>query len=87
MSVWESREALWDFAYRSAHLDALRRRREWFARMAEPFTVLWWLPAGDLPSVDEALGRLGPPAGVRARARRRSRSGEPYDPAGALLAV
>ncbi len=58
LSVWESREALWDFAYRSAHLDALRRRREWFLRMAEPSTVLWWLPAGEIPPVDEALGRL-----------------------------
>ena len=29
-SVWESRDALWDFVYRSAHLGVLQRRREWF---------------------------------------------------------
>src|SRR5215471_10984290 len=30
MSVWESRDALWDYVYRSGHLDVLRRRVEWF---------------------------------------------------------
>lgn len=58
LSVWESRQALWDFVYRSAHLDYLRRRREWFDRMAEPFAVLWWLPAGAIPDVPEAMRRL-----------------------------
>jgi Domain of unknown function (DUF3291) len=58
MSVWETREALWNFAYRSAHLDLLRRRREWFLRMAEPYTVLWWVPAGRIPPVEEARERL-----------------------------
>ncbi|MCW2863107.1 MAG: hypothetical protein JWP48_4815 [Actinoallomurus sp.] len=58
LSVWESREALWDFAYRSDHLELLRHRREWFVRMTEPFMVLWWVPAGHVPSVEEALGRL-----------------------------
>lgn len=81
MSVWESREALWDFTYRTEHLELMRRRREWFLRLAEPFLVLWWVPAGHTPSVEEALDRL-------ARLRK---SGpcpnaftfrRPYDPAG-----
>src|SRR3954469_19523968 len=46
MSVWESREALWDFTYRTEHLELMRHRREWFVRLAEPFLVLWWVPAG-----------------------------------------
>ncbi|MFE0578461.1 DUF3291 domain-containing protein [Streptomyces sp. NPDC058874] len=58
LSVWESREALWDFAYRSGHLEAMRRRREWFDRHVEAHLVLWWIPAGRLPTVDEALERL-----------------------------
>ncbi|WP_255205758.1 DUF3291 domain-containing protein [Actinomadura sp. BRA 177] len=57
-SVWESAEALWDFAYRSAHLETMRRRREWFQRHAEAHLVLWWIPAGRTPTVDEALERL-----------------------------
>src|SRR6266542_2657534 len=37
--VWESREHLWDFVYRSQHLDFLRRRHEWFQHLFEPFLV------------------------------------------------
>ncbi|MER7518308.1 DUF3291 domain-containing protein [Streptomyces sp. NPDC126499] len=58
LTVWESQEALWDFTYRSGHLEVMRRRREWFERHAEAHLVLWWVPAGHLPSVDEALERL-----------------------------
>jgi Domain of unknown function (DUF3291) len=59
MSVWESLEALRDFVYASReHIAVLRRRREWFERMAEAFMVLWWVPAGHVPSVAEAEERL-----------------------------
>ncbi|MFF2308061.1 DUF3291 domain-containing protein [Streptomyces sp. NPDC058128] len=58
LSVWETQEALWDFAYRSGHLEVMRRRREWFARHVESHLVLWWVPAGHVPSVTEALERL-----------------------------
>ncbi|GAA1864195.1 DUF3291 domain-containing protein [Actinomadura bangladeshensis] len=57
-SVWESAEALWDFVYRSAHLATMRRRREWFHRHAEAHVVMWWIPAGRVPTVEEALERL-----------------------------
>jgi hypothetical protein len=56
--VWQSRQHLWDFVYRSQHLDFLRRRREWFRHMDEPFLVLWWVPVGHIPSIDEAILRL-----------------------------
>jgi len=58
MSVWESAEALHAFVYRGDHIEVMRRRREWFARMAEAFVVLWWVPAGHQPSVAEAIERL-----------------------------
>ncbi|MFG3114186.1 DUF3291 domain-containing protein [Streptomyces sp. NPDC048197] len=58
LTVWETPEALWDFTYRSGHLEAMRRRREWFGRHVEAHLVLWWVPAGHLPTVDEALERL-----------------------------
>ncbi|TDC38191.1 DUF3291 domain-containing protein [Actinomadura sp. KC345] len=57
-SVWESAEALWDFVYRSAHLETMRRRREWFQRHVDAHLVLWWIPAGHVPTVGEALERL-----------------------------
>ncbi|WP_406313960.1 DUF3291 domain-containing protein [Streptosporangium sp. NBC_01639] len=57
-SVWESRDTLWDFVYRSAHLGVLQRRREWFLRAAEPYTVMWWIPEGYTPTLEEGMGRL-----------------------------
>ena len=58
LSVWESREALWDFAYGGDHLDVMRRRREWFSALPESHLVLWWVPAGTIPTVEEAVTRL-----------------------------
>ncbi|MFC7918246.1 DUF3291 domain-containing protein, partial [Streptomyces sp. NPDC057386] len=58
MSVWETPRALWDFTYRSGHLDTMRRRREWFERHLEAHLVLWWIPAGHRPTVEEAMERL-----------------------------
>jgi hypothetical protein len=58
MSLWESLEALRGFVYSNrAHLDVMRRRREWFERM-EIYLVLWWVPAGHVPTVREAEERL-----------------------------
>lgn len=59
LSVWETLEALRNFVYRNGpHLDFMRRRREWFHRMAEPYLVLWWVPSGHIPSLEEGLSRL-----------------------------
>jgi hypothetical protein len=83
LSVWESREALWNFTYKSDHLAFVRRRREWFQAMTELILVLWWIPAGHVPTVEEAWERLrilratGP--GPDAFTFRRL-----YDPAGEL---
>jgi hypothetical protein len=57
MSVWESIDDLAAFVYRSGHVDVMRRRREWFEPM-KPYMVLWWIAAGELPTVDEAKERL-----------------------------
>ena len=59
MSVWESLQDLRAFVYEDpAHLAVMRRRREWFERI-EVFMVLWWVPAGQRPTVAEAEARLG----------------------------
>jgi Domain of unknown function (DUF3291) len=58
LSVWESIEALWSFVYDSGHLEVMRRRREWFERLPTAYVVLWWLPEGRIPTVDEAIARL-----------------------------
>ena len=73
LSVWESMEALRDIAYATAHVEVLRRRREWFERHAEAHFALWWIEAGTLPSPADALERVARLA-ASARQRRRSRS-------------
>jgi len=58
MSVWDSIEALFDFVYRTAHTAVMARRREWFEKPSQALLVLWWIPAGHVPSIEEALARL-----------------------------
>ena len=58
MSVWQSREHLWNYAYASQHLNVMRRRREWVSRVPEVVLALWWVDAGHVPTVEEAKHRL-----------------------------
>lgn len=58
MSVWEDADSLSQFVFKSAHVEIMRRRREWFERMVEAYLVLWWVPKGHVPTVDEALAKL-----------------------------
>ena len=58
MSVWQSVEALFDFAYKSAHRDVVADRRQWFAQPDGAYQVLWWVPAGHNPTVDEGMSKL-----------------------------
>jgi hypothetical protein len=58
MSVWETLEALFDYVYRSAHTQVMVKRRQWFEKPTQAYMVLWWVPAGHLPSTAEALERL-----------------------------
>lgn len=57
-STWESITALGDYVYRSPHRQYLQRRREWFERLEDAVSVLWWVPAGHRPTVKEAVDRL-----------------------------
>ena len=58
MSVWESVEALEDYVYRSNHVKAVQKRAEWFEPPARGPLALWWIEAGQIPSVEEAKERF-----------------------------
>jgi Domain of unknown function (DUF3291) len=58
MSVWETIDQLYQFAYKTMHTEFLKRRREWFEKMGEMYYVLWYVPVGHLPDVAEARERL-----------------------------
>ncbi len=57
LTVWTSVDALKAFAYRSAHVEFLRRRAEWFVPGASA-VALWWEREGDIPTVAAARARL-----------------------------
>ena len=58
MSVWQSIDALKQYAYKSAHADVLRQRHQWFEPFSGVSLALWWIPAGHRPGIDEAKKRL-----------------------------
>ena len=57
MSVWRDAESLQAFVYRSDHAGVMRRRRDWFEKM-DLYMVLWWVPRGHQPAVEEGIERL-----------------------------
>ena len=58
MSVWQDVASLNHYVYKTAHVEIMRRRKEWFDRMSEASIVLWWVPQGHRPSVVQAIERL-----------------------------
>jgi hypothetical protein len=58
LSVWQNVESLRRYVYESGHVEIMRRRREWFSRMVEASSVLWWIPSGHQPDEAEAKERL-----------------------------
>jgi hypothetical protein len=58
MSVWSSPEALYGFAYRTAHRSFVQRRKKWFDLFGTAYLALWWVKAGPFPDVAEGRRRL-----------------------------
>ncbi|MGC5567589.1 DUF3291 domain-containing protein [Streptomyces sp. FR-108] len=58
LTVWRDADALTAFMYQGRHRELLARRNEWFERIREAMTALWWVPAGHRPTVAEAEERL-----------------------------
>jgi Domain of unknown function (DUF3291) len=58
VSVWESIEALEHFMYQTLHVAFLKRRREWFQTFGKAYVAMWWVPAGQTPTLQEAVDRL-----------------------------
>lgn len=58
MSVWESFEALHTYTYKTLHAELIKGRKQWFEKLSKPHMVLWWIPAGHIPTIEEALAKL-----------------------------
>lgn len=58
MSVWRDIDALFHYAYATAHTEVLKRRQEWFHQFRGAYMALWWVPAGHRPTLEDAKARL-----------------------------
>lgn len=58
LSVWESVEALETYVYNSGHIEAVRKRSEWFEKPDRAPFVLWWIEPGQRPTIAEAKTRF-----------------------------
>jgi hypothetical protein len=58
LTVWENVEALETFVWGTIHKQFYDRKAEWFEVLGEQHFVMWWVPAGHRPTLDEALARL-----------------------------
>jgi hypothetical protein len=58
LTVWESVETLENFVWNTVHRAFYERRQEWFEVLGKMHFVMWWVPAGHRPTLDEALERL-----------------------------
>ncbi|WP_425426592.1 DUF3291 domain-containing protein [Antarctobacter heliothermus] len=58
MTVWEDVESLERFVWGTLHKQFYERRAEWFELMGDHHFVMWWVPAGHRPTLQEGLARL-----------------------------
>jgi hypothetical protein len=58
MSVWESVEALEHFVWATVHKQFYNRKDAWFEKPETPHFVMWPIPAGHIPELNEAKARL-----------------------------
>jgi hypothetical protein len=58
LTVWDSVEALEAFVWNTVHRQFYARRAEWFEVLGKMHFVMWRVPAGHRPTLDEGLERL-----------------------------
>ena len=58
LTVWEDAQSLEIFVWGTVHKQFYERRAEWFEMMSDQHFVMWWVPIGHEPTLDEGLTRL-----------------------------
>jgi Domain of unknown function (DUF3291) len=59
LTVWETPEQLEHFVWNTVHKRFYAKKGNWFAPMSTPHFVMWWMEAGRVPTLEEAMARLG----------------------------
>lgn len=58
LSVWETPEQLQAFVFDTLHARFMDRGKEWFEDLVQMHFVMWWVPEGTQPTLDDALAKL-----------------------------
>lgn len=58
MSVWQDVRSLRRYVASEPHRSIMMQKQTWFHLMDSPHLALWWVPAGHLPTHEEADARL-----------------------------
>jgi hypothetical protein len=58
LTVWEDVETLETFVWNTVHRQFYARRAEWFEVLGRMHFVMWWVPEGHRPTLEEGLARL-----------------------------
>ncbi|WP_419536875.1 DUF3291 domain-containing protein [Endozoicomonas sp.] len=58
MSVWQTYDDLKQYVYSGEHLSALKQKKDWFDKLEGSHLALWWIPAGSIPTVEDAKQAL-----------------------------
>ena len=58
MSVWTTPEQLEHFVWNTVHKRIYQKKGSWFEPMKTPHFAMWWVPAGHIPTPQDALVRL-----------------------------
>jgi hypothetical protein len=57
-SVWEDYDALSNFVYNTVHSYFLRNKKQWFDDRGPSQFIMWWIPIGELPTLDIVKEKL-----------------------------
>ncbi len=58
MSVWKNLEALFNYTYKSGHIEVFKRKKEWFSKIKMMHMAFWYVPKGYEPNFLDAKNRL-----------------------------
>lgn len=58
VSVWEDIDALYNYVYKSQHGEYFAQRRRWFRKWEGSSPVLWWIEAGQTPTIAVVEGKF-----------------------------
>ena len=58
LTVWEDKASLEAFVFNTLHKKFMDRKAEWFEVLETMHFVMWWVPKGHRPTMDEAMAKL-----------------------------